>query len=69
MRRCLVVVYPRARTLLAIVAFVMIVRVLVGAHFVSDVAGGLAAVALFTWLSAHVVRRALPSQIRPASLR
>lgn len=65
----IVVVYPRARPLLAIVAFVMIARVLVGAHFVSDVVGGFAAVALFTWLSAHAVRRALPSRIRPASLR
>lgn len=65
----IVLVYPRARPLLAIVAFVMIARVLVNAHFVSDVLGGLAAVALFTWLSARLVRRALPSQILPASLR
>lgn len=62
-------VYPRARPLLAIVAFVMIARVTVNAHFVSDVLGGLALTAVFTWLSALLVRRALPSQILPASLR
>lgn len=65
----IVVVYPRARPLLAIVAFVMLARVLVDAHFVSDVLGGLASVALFTWLAVLLVRRAVPSQIRPASLR
>jgi len=65
----IVVLYPRARPLLAIVVFVMLARVLVNAHFVSDVLGGLACVALFTWLSARLVRRALPSQILPASLR
>ena len=65
----IVVLYPRTRPLLAIVAFVMLARVLVNAHFVSDVLGGLAVVALFTWLSARWVRRVLPSQIRPASLQ
>lgn len=65
----LAVVYPRTRPLLAIVAFVMIARVTVNAHFVSDVLGGLAVVVLFTWLSARWVRRVLPSQILPASLR
>ena len=65
----IVVVYPRARPLLAIVAFVMVARVAVNAHFVSDCLAGLAAVALFTWLSAQLVRRALPSPILPASLR
>jgi membrane-associated phospholipid phosphatase len=65
----LAVVYPRTRPLLAIVGFVMIARIAVNAHFVSDVLGGLAVVALFTWLSARWVRRVLPSQILPASLR
>lgn len=65
----LAVVYPRTRPLLAIVGFVMIARVAVNAHFASDVLGGLAVVALFTWLSARWVRRVVPSPILPASLR
>lgn len=65
----LAVIYPRTRPLLAIVGFVMIARIAVNAHFVSDVLGGLAAVALLTWLCARLVRRVLPSQIRPASLQ
>lgn len=65
----IVIVYPRARPLYAIVVFVMIARVAVNAHFVSDVVGGLAVTAALTWLAAQWVRRALPSQIRPASLR
>ena len=65
----IVVAYPRARPLLAIVAFVMIARVAVNAHFLSDVLAGLAVTALFTWLAALLVRRALPSQSRPASLQ
>src|SRR6185503_5144895 len=51
--------YPRARRLLALLAFVMIARVAVNEHFVSDVIAGLAVVAAFTWLSARMVRRAL----------
>ena len=65
----LAVIYPRTRPLLAIVLFVMVARVVVNAHFVSDVIGGLACVAAFTWLAARLVRRVLPSQIRPASLQ
>ena len=65
----LVVVYPRTRPLLAIVAFVALARVAVNAHFVSDVFGGVALTAAITWLCARWLRRALPSQIRPASLR
>src|SRR5262245_18873480 len=61
--------YPRARPLLALVAFVMTARVAVNAHFVSDVIAGLAVVIAVTWLSARMVRRALPSQILPASLQ
>lgn len=64
-----VIVYPRTRPLLALVGFVMLARLIVDAHFLSDVLGGLACVALFTWLAVLLVRRALPSQIRPASLR
>jgi membrane-associated phospholipid phosphatase len=65
----LVVIYPRTRPLLAVVAFAMLARLAVNAHFLSDVIGGLAVVAAFTWLSAVVVRGVLPSQILPASLR
>lgn len=62
-------IYPRTRPLLAIVAFSMIARVMVNAHFLSDVFGGLAVTAAATWLCAVAVRRALPSQILPPSLR
>jgi membrane-associated phospholipid phosphatase len=48
---------------------VMIARVAVDAHFASDVLGGLAVTAAFTWLSVVTVRRVLPPQIRPASLQ
>ena len=59
----LAVVYPRTRPLLAIVAFAMVARVAVNAHFLSDALGAIALVLFVTWL----VRRALPSQIRPPS--
>ena len=49
---------PRARPLLAIVAFAMIARVAVNAHFLSDVIAALAECALLTWLCA----RLLPSR-------
>jgi membrane-associated phospholipid phosphatase len=65
----LAIVYPRTRPLLALLGFVMIARLVVNAHFISDVTGGVACVALFTWLAARMVRRALPSQIRPPSLQ
>ena len=52
----LVVLFPRARPALVIVAFVMLARVAVNAHFVSDVIAGLALVALLTWLVAYAVR-------------
>jgi len=58
-------VYPRTRPLLALVAFAMVARVAVNAHFLSDALGALALVVLVTGL----VRRALPSPIRPASRR
>lgn len=65
----IVLAYPKARPLLAIVAFAMVARVAVNAHFLSDVLGGLAVSAAVTWLCARALRRALPSQIRPAYLR
>lgn len=65
----LAVVYPRTRPLLAIAAFAMIARVAVNAHFVSDVLGALASITAVTWLSVRLLRRVLPSQIQPASLR
>jgi undecaprenyl-diphosphatase len=40
----LAIAWPRTRLLLAVVAFVMIARVAMNAHFVSDVLGGLALV-------------------------
>lgn len=65
----LAVVYPRTRPLLVIVAFAMTARVAVNAHFISDVLGGYVVVALTTWLCVAWLRRALPSEIQPASLR
>jgi undecaprenyl-diphosphatase len=65
----LVLLYPRLRPLLALVAFAMIARVVVNAHFLSDVFGGLAVTAAATWSCARFVRVALPSQIRPPSLQ
>jgi membrane-associated phospholipid phosphatase len=65
----IVALYPRARVLLVFVAFPMLARVMVNAHFISDVLGGLACVALLTWLAARLIRRVLPSQIQPTSLR
>jgi membrane-associated phospholipid phosphatase len=65
----LALAYPRTRPLLAIVAFAGVARIAVGAHFVSDVFGGVALTAAITWLCATWLRRALPSQIRPAYLQ
>lgn len=52
----LVCVWPRARPLLAIVGFVMVARVIASAHFVSDVTGAIALVALVTWLCGAAIR-------------
>lgn len=52
----LVVLWPRARPALAVIAFVMLARVAVNAHFVSDVVAGLALVTLVTWLVGYAVR-------------
>lgn len=65
----LAVVYPRTRPLLAIVVFAMTARVMVNAHFVSDVLAGYALIAIITWLCVRLLRRALPSAIQPPSLR
>ena len=45
----IVVVFPRARPLLLIVGYTMIARVMLQAHFVSDVVGALAATLAITW--------------------
>jgi undecaprenyl-diphosphatase len=50
----LAVVWPRARPLLAVIPFIMVARVAVLAHFVSDVFGGLALTALVAWACAPV---------------
>ncbi len=48
----LAIVWPRARIpLAAAIGFVMIARLIVNAHFASDVIGGLALVAGVTWLT------------------
>jgi membrane-associated phospholipid phosphatase len=52
----LVVLVPRARPLLAVVAFVMLARVAVNGHYVSDVVAGLALVTVVTWLVGYAVR-------------
>lgn len=52
----LAVVAPRTRPLLAIVAFAMIARLAVDAHFVSDVLGGVTLASLVTWAVGWAVR-------------
>ena len=56
----LAVIAPRTRPLLAVVAFVMMARVAVGAHFVSDVLAGLALTALVAWACAPILPPAAP---------
>ncbi|HEY0189872.1 MAG TPA: phosphatase PAP2 family protein [Kofleriaceae bacterium] len=46
----LVVAVPRLRPVLVIVPFIMVARIAVQAHFVSDVCAGLALVSLVSWL-------------------
>lgn len=65
----LAVAYPRARAALAIIVAAGCARVLAHAHFLSDVFGGIALATALTWLCASWLRRALPSQIRPAYLQ
>jgi membrane-associated phospholipid phosphatase len=63
----LAVIAPRTRPLLAVVAFVMVARVAVNAHYVSDVLAGLALVALVAWACAPV--RAPAASCAPASVQ
>lgn len=65
----IVLAYPRARPLLVVVLFAMVARVAVNAHFLGDVFGGLAFTAAGTWACAALVRRVLPSPIRPPYLQ
>ena len=53
----IVTLYPRAWPLLAVPIYAAIARVMVNAHFVSDVVGGFAATAAITALCAAAVRR------------
>ena len=52
----LAVVAPRTRPLLALVAFAMLARLAVNAHFVSDVLGAIALVCVVTWGCGWVIR-------------
>lgn len=52
----LVVLRPKLWPLLTIVAYVMVARVIVDAHWVSDVIGSVAVVALVTWACAWAIR-------------
>lgn len=63
------VAYPRARPVVAIVVAAGCARILAHAHFIGDVLGGIALACALTWLCAIWLRRALPSQIRPAYLQ
>jgi membrane-associated phospholipid phosphatase len=54
----LAIVAPKTRPLLAIVAFVMLARILVNAHYVSDTLAALTLVALVAWLLSELLRRA-----------
>ena len=60
----LVVIAPRTRPLLVVVPFIMVARVAVLAHFVSDVLGGLALTALVAWACAPIT--AMASSVPPA---
>jgi membrane-associated phospholipid phosphatase len=57
----LVMIVPRARPLLVLIPFVMIARVAVLAHFVSDVLGGLALTAFVAWAFAPLIALAAPA--------
>lgn len=52
----LAVVAPKTRPLLAIAAFIMMARVAVNAHFVSDVIGAITLLVVLTWALARGVR-------------
>jgi membrane-associated phospholipid phosphatase len=48
--------WPRARPVLAVIAFVAAARIAVNAHFLSDTLASLALVALVAWAVSHAVR-------------
>lgn len=52
----LVVIAPKLRPLLALVAFAMLARLAMNAHFVSDVIGALTLVTLVTWVAGWLIR-------------
>lgn len=54
----LAVILPRTRPLLAIVGFVMLARVAVSAHFLSDVIAAITLVCLVTWACAKAIEAA-----------
>lgn len=58
----LAVVSARTRPLLVVIPFVMIARVAVLAHFVSDVLGGLALTAFVAWLCMPLSATAAPAR-------
>jgi membrane-associated phospholipid phosphatase len=57
----LVMIAPRTRPLLVLIPFVMVARVAVLAHFVSDVFGGLALTAFVAWAFAPLLAPAAPA--------
>ena len=61
----LVIIWPRLRPLLVIVPFVMIARIAVTAHFLSDVLGGLALVVAITWACMPIYMRSLRKSMLP----
>jgi membrane-associated phospholipid phosphatase len=58
----IVMIEPRARPLLALIPFVMIARVAVLAHFVSDVLAGLALTSLVAWAFAPLLANDGPAR-------
>ena len=56
----LAVLVPRTRPLFAIIGFVMVARVAVNAHFVSDTVAAITLVALWTWIVGSLVRPIRP---------
>lgn len=65
----LAVMYPRTRPLLAIFVFAITARVMVNAHFVSDVLAGYVVVALLTWVFVRLLRRVPTLAIPPGCRR
>jgi len=65
----LVVVVPRSWPLLVVLPFIMIARIAVLAHFVSDVFGALAMVAFVAWLCFPVLRLPIAPAATPSESR